>query len=166
MNKELIADGVIKALMIRDEIHKIYKKHNVNLCPCKEMVNPFYNQTDETKPGYMCEYSWSELDTIYTPLGYLSIASGYLVCDENSRAATREIEEIFGIILIENPDNDSFVTEAVRKTANITKFPWEIIPIEVSGDIQRPHADFIPYDESINMYNEIYSVYQECLNNK
>lgn len=152
MNKELIKERVITALKIREEMHKIYTKHNVSTVLCTEEVNPFYNQIDENADGIICEYYYSCPSKIYTPLGYISITCSYMSMDENADNAIKEIEEKFGFAL---------EREAITNTMgvfggwyHITKLPWNNNKLQCNCK-RRDRKEYISYEEAKKIYSEI-----------
>lgn len=129
MNKEMIIKKVKNALEIRQYIQDILKKYNVETEFNKDSVNPFYNQTEENYEGFICEYYYGYPSKIYTPLGELSIISGYLVNNENGKNAIKEIETSLGLVLIKEPILDK-IWGQFGGWYYITRLPWDNIELE------------------------------------
>lgn len=152
MNIEKVKEKVLVALKIREEMQKIFKKHEVKTSYCIDDVNPYFNQIDENSEGIVIEYYYSSPSVIYTPLGCIRIWDSYMCVDENCHTAIREIEETFGLILKDKARNTRIGT--IGGWYYITNLPWTNNKL-LRDCRERAIEDYIPYKESKDLYNQI-----------
>jgi hypothetical protein len=154
INKKKIKEKMIIGLKIVEGIQDIYKKYNVSTSYCNNDVNQCANQTNENTDGFICEFYYGSPNKIYTPLGYLKIWSGGMLCDANCRAAEMEIKETFGLSLKQEAINDSMGT--FGPWYFITKLPWDNTKIKCNCE-EREFKKYIAYEDAKELYKQILS---------
>ena len=102
MNMELVKLKVLEAIKLTEDIIEIMKTYNVHsIYPELQnlSVNPFYNQISEESALVVEEY-YGLPSKVYTPLGYISICSGYTLINSKETGKTqREIENEIHTVL-------------------------------------------------------------------